>query len=158
MLPDLHRGRVREMRWRARTTGLDAAGMRSYALQHTRTLLRRLAFQVNQTARLGDADAVHDLRVAIRRFTQCLRVFEQYFPKAEPRKVRRKLKTIMELAAAVRDRDIAVDLLKASGIPKGATVLAVLTRERKQAEEELLEAIRRSSRDNFSSKWRERLG
>ena len=142
---------------RKRTVGPEAAGMRTYALQQSRTLLRRLAFQVTHTARSGDADSVHDLRVAIRRFNQCLRTFAQYYPKPEARKIRHKLKAIMASAAAVRDRDVAMELLKQAGIPKQAKAMASLKKERKQAEQELLQLVRRAGRDNFSRKWRVKL-
>ncbi len=145
------------MRRRAAASGVEATPIRNYALQQTRTLLRRLAYQVNQTARTGSEDAVHDLRVSIRRFTQCLRTFEQFIPKNEARKVRHRLKALMKLAATVRDHDVAMDLFKDAGIPKGAKVLTVLKKQRSQAEKELLDAIRRSSHDNFSRKWREKL-
>ena len=132
--------------------------MRQYALQQTRTMLRRLAFQAIQTARQGDSEAVHDLRVAIRRFAQCLRLFEHYFPEGEARKIRHKLKRIMTATAAVRDRDIAAALVEAAGIPKQARVMAAIHKERQQAEHELMEIIRRARHDSFSRKWRLKLG
>ena len=138
-------------------TEAKGTGMRNYARQQTRTLLRRLAYQVSQTARNCEADSVHDLRVAIRRFTQCLRVFEPYFPEGEGAKIRHKLKAIMQAASAVRDRDIAMDILRKAGIPQQSKMAAALHAGRKQAERDLLKAIRRSSRNNFSRKWRERL-
>jgi CHAD domain-containing protein len=131
--------------------------MRAYAQQQTRTLLRRLAYQVNQTERLGDADSVHDLRVAIRRFTQCLRTFEQFYPKGEARKIRHKMKTIMQAASEVRDHDITLDLLKDAGIPKKSKAGAAIDKQRKQAEKKLMDVIRQSSHDNFSRKWRTKL-
>ena len=131
--------------------------MRTYALQQTRTLLRRLAFQVNHTARLGDEDSVHDLRVAIRRFSQCLRVFPQFLPKSESKKIRQKLKQVMRAAAEVRDRDVAAALLENAGVPKRAKALATLQKERKQYEQDLMQLIRHASRGNFSRKWRARL-
>jgi len=144
-------------RRRTSAAGVEAAPIRAYGLQQTRTLLRRLAYQVNQTARTGSEDAVHDLRVSIRRFTQCLRAFEQFIPKNEARKVRHRLKAVMKLAATVRDHDVALDVFKEAGVPKGAKVLVVLKKQRAQAEKGLLDAIRRSSHDNFSRKWREKL-
>jgi CHAD domain-containing protein len=131
--------------------------MRASAQQQTRTLLRRLAYQGNQTIRLADKDAVHDLRVAIRRFTQCLRIFAQFFPKGEAKKIRQHLKTIMQAASTVRDHDITLDLMKDAGISKKSKVAAEVDKQRKQAEKELMDAIRRSSRNNFSRKWRTKL-
>jgi CHAD domain-containing protein len=138
-------------------TGSEAAPIRAYALQQTRTLLRRLAFQVSLTARQGDPDSVHDLRVAIRRFTQALRVFGQFFPLAQSKKIRRKLKAIMNEAATVRNLDITIDRMKDAGIAGRSQAVAALKKERKQAEQRLLDSIRRSSRNNFSRKWREKL-
>jgi CHAD domain-containing protein len=131
--------------------------MRAYAQQQTRTLLRRLAYEVGQTVRQGDADSVHDLRVAIRRYAQCLRVFHQFFPKGEARRIRHKLKTVMQAASAVRDHDITLDLFKEAGLSKHTEPGAVIDRQRKQAEKKLMDTIRLSSRDNFSRKWRTKL-
>jgi CHAD domain-containing protein len=131
--------------------------VRAYVEQQTRTLLRRLAYQVNQTVRLGDADSVHDLRVSIRRFTQCLRVFAPFFPKREARKIRHKLKSIMQAASAVRDYDITLDLFEEAGISSKSPEAAIIDRRRKQAEKTLMDVIRRTSRDNFSRKWRTKL-
>jgi CHAD domain-containing protein len=142
---------------RTKTVGAQATPIRGYAQQQTRTLLRRLAYQVNQTIRLSDKDSVHDLRVAIRRFTQCLRIFVQVFPKGEAKKIRQNLKTIMQAASAVRDHDITLDLMTDAGISKKSKMGATIDKQRKQAEKELLGMIRRLSHDNFSRKWRTKL-
>src|SRR5947207_6945832 len=118
---------------RSKPAAGEAMAMRSYAQQQTRTLLRRLAFQVSQTGRDGDADSVHDLRVAIRRFTQCLRSFAQFFPKGEAKKIRQKLKMVMQTASAVRDCDITLDLLKDAGINKKSKSGSTIDKQRKQA-------------------------
>lgn len=128
--------------------------MRAYALQQARTLLRRLAFQVSRASRPGDPDAVHDLRVAIRRFSRCLRVFSQFLPHGKTRRVRRELQDIMDLAAAVRDRDIALELLREAKVPAGAAVAVTLRRERQDAETKLRAGVRRLGREGFSQKWR----
>jgi CHAD domain-containing protein len=136
---------------------VEGVAMRAYVEQQTRTLLRRLAYQINQTVRLGNPDSVHDLRVSIRRFTQCLRVFAQFFPKGEARKIRHKLKTIMEAASQVRDYDITLDLFENAGISRKSREAAVIDGQRREAEQNLMDAIRRSGRDNFSRKWRTKL-
>jgi CHAD domain-containing protein len=131
--------------------------MRPYAHQQARTLLRRLAYELTQTARHGDTDSVHDLRVSIRRFSQCLRVFGQFLPGSEAKKIRRQLKEIMRVASEVRDHDITLDLLENAGIPKNSRVAAAIVKQRKQAEKTLISVLRHSSHDNFSSKWRAKL-
>jgi len=70
-----------------------------------------LAFQINQTVKSRGVEAIHDLRVATRRFSQVLRVFKPCFRGKESRKIRRELKQIMELAGEVRNCDIALKLV-----------------------------------------------
>jgi CHAD domain-containing protein len=142
---------------RTRAAGAEAMTARAFAQQQTRTLLRRLAYQVNQTARQGDADSVHDLRVSIRRFTQCLRTFAPFFRKVEAKRIRHKLKVIMQAASEVRDHDITLDLFEEAGIGKHSKAATLIDKQRKQAEKELMTVIRQSSRDNFSRKWRTKL-
>jgi CHAD domain-containing protein len=142
---------------RASPAGAQTTQIRAYAQQQTRTLLRRLAYQVNQTIRLGDKDSIHDLRVAIRRFSQCLRIFAQFFPRGEAKKIRQQLKTIMLAAAAARDHDITLELLNDAGITKKSKGAAAIEKQRKAATKQLMDAIKGSSRDNFSRKWRTKL-
>lgn len=136
----------------------DSAALRIYALQQTRTLLRRLAFQINRAGRAGDAGTVHDLRVAIRRFSQCLRLFEQCYPGGHGRKILRKLKAVMQAASAVRDRDVALELMSAAGLAPDSKAVTAVKKERKQAERDLMQSIRRTGKSNFSRKWRAKLG
>src|SRR5260370_29156551 len=106
--------------------------MREFALQQTAVLLRRLAFEVNRAAKNGDRAAVHDLRVAIRRFSRGLRLFAQFYPAGSRKKIRRQLAGLMQAAGRVRDRDIALQLLAEAGVPSQAAVVAGLEDERPQ--------------------------
>ena len=57
--------------------------MREYALSQTAYLLRHLSAQIarlQETGRDQDAEAIHGLRVAIRRLRQCLLIFRQLYP------------------------------------------------------------------------------
>src|ERR1700686_5437243 len=81
---------------------------RQFGSDQAGSLLRHLAFQINRTGKLCNADAVHDVRVAIRRFTQTIAVFEAYFPGKDMRKIRRRLKKIMGAAGEVRNSDVAL--------------------------------------------------
>jgi CHAD domain-containing protein len=131
--------------------------MRDYARLQTAILLRRLAYQLNRAARNGDAESIHDLRVAIRRLSRCLRVFSPFFPDGSWKKVRHRLAELMEAAGKVRDRDIALQLLAEAGIPARAAVATRLAGERRKVSHELLLEIRRWKGRNFSRKWRSRL-
>src|SRR6185503_15069163 len=86
--------------------------IQTYAAGQGSKLLRRLAHRVHQAASAPDPDAVHDLRVAIRRFQQFLRVFRQFLPGVTAKKIRRRLRKIMKSAGKVRNRDIAAMLLQ----------------------------------------------
>ncbi|HEY2016502.1 MAG TPA: CHAD domain-containing protein [Bryobacteraceae bacterium] len=131
--------------------------MRDYARLQTAILLRRFAFQVNRAARFGDSDSIHDLRVSIRRLSRCLRVFSQFYPNRSWKKIRAQLGELMDTAAKVRDRDIALELLTAARIPRNAPVVTRLQAERQRAALDLLLEIRRWKGRNFSQKWRSAL-
>ncbi len=132
--------------------------MTEYVRQQSAILLRRLAFEVNRTSRNADPDTIHDLRVAIRRFSRCLRVFSQFFPGRSWKKARRRLGDLMEATGEVRDRDIALKLLKHAGAPPDAGGIAFLSRERGDASRRLVAELQAWKHDNFSRKWREELG
>jgi CHAD domain-containing protein len=131
--------------------------MRDYARLQTAILLRRLAYQLNRAAHSGDADSIHDLRVAIRRLSRCLSVFAPFFPSDSSKKIRRQLAELMQAAGRVRDCDIALQLLAEAGIPAHAASAARLAGERRKASHELLLEIRRWKGRSFSKKWRSRL-
>jgi len=131
--------------------------MREYARLQTAVLLRRLAFQVNRASRFADADSIHDLRVAIRRLSQCLRVFAQFFPGTSAKRVRRQLRGLMRIAGEIRDRDIAAGLLAAAGVSRRAAIATRLEAERRAAVHDLVLEIRRWQSQGFSRKWRSRL-
>ena len=132
--------------------------IRDHAVGQASTLLRRLAFQANRTARSSDAGSVHDLRVSIRRLAQCLRVFGQFFPRESGKKFQHRLSAVMDLASAVRDRDIAMEFLVAARIPSDSALVKVLSQERAGAERALVARLERWRRRGCQEKWRSRLG
>ena len=128
-----------------------------YAGAQASRRLDRFAFELRRAAKSGDADAIHDLRVAIRRLSQCLRVFGQFFPARNSKKIRRRLRRIMDLAAEIRNRDITLALLREAGVNADTSLCLRITEGRKQAELRLIDSIRRWGRREFSAKWRARL-
>jgi CHAD domain-containing protein len=132
--------------------------VRDFAAEQTSTLLRRLAFQASRTAKMPDVDAIHDLRVPIRRLAQCLRVFSQFFPRDRTRKTQQKLETVLDLASKVRDRDIALNLLASAPPLSDSSLQQLLSHERTEAERALVAALERWNRRSFHKKWRSRLG
>ena len=131
--------------------------MQRYARQRASTLLRRLSFRMNRAARLRDADSIHDLRVAIRRFEQCLQIFHQFLPGGH-KKIRRRLRKIMELSGEIRNRDVALGLLKQAGLPSRSALTVRLWRERREIQSRLLASLDRWGNRDLSRKWGSRLG
>src|SRR5215472_17758188 len=110
---------------------------RAFSVDQSTRLLRQLAFQIRQTLHSHDPEAVHDLRVAIRRLTQALAISKSFLPSRAVKKIRRRTKAIMTLAAAVRDCDIALKLVSLSRAEDAATVETKLRTRRADAQKVL---------------------
>src|SRR3984893_14524794 len=100
-------------------------------------LLGKLAFQVRHAAKHPNEKAIHDLRVSIRRLSQCLREFHQFFPRRERKKVLKQLGKVMDLAAEMRNRDVAIELIGKAGRPAESAFVANLRKEREEAKGKL---------------------
>lgn len=126
-------------------------GMHDYAIEQMNGLLTRLAFQAHRAAKHPGSDEIHDLRVSIRRFSQALLVFADFFPKWEAKKVKRMLKRLMQLTSEIRNRDIALEFLAKH---QQVNHRQRLERERSDYERQFAEMLRRWSTRDFSAKWR----
>jgi CHAD domain-containing protein len=126
----------------------------SYAAEKAGRLLGRLAFQIHHTTKSCDPDAVHDLRVAIRRFAQALAVFKSCFPGKEIRKIRRRLRRIMIVAGEVRNCDIALKILSTSHSAGAASIGLKLRARREESQQGLLSLLKRWMERKSSLKWR----
>jgi CHAD domain-containing protein len=125
--------------------------MDRFARAQAARLLGKLAFQVRHTAKRPDEEAIHDLRVSIRRLSQCVREFLGFFPKHEAKKILKQLGKLMDLAAEMRNRDIAIELI---GKYAGSAFLERLRREREIAKQRLARELVQWRRRDFSRKWR----
>jgi len=131
--------------------------MPAYAALQGAARLDRLAYEIGRTGKSTTPDAVHDLRVGIRRFESCLRLFQDYFPRKEAKKIRKRLRDILELAGRVRDHDIALDLGRQAGLAPAGALLRAWGQQRKQAAQELTLVLRAALKNDLSTKWRRRL-
>jgi CHAD domain-containing protein len=131
--------------------------MHEYVRLQTGILLAGLASQVNRAARTGDAEAIHDLRVAVRRLSRCLRVFAQFYPARSSKPMRRRLGGLMDACGSVRDRDIAIELLEKAGVPAASPLVRQLDRERRAADEEMRRELRRWKARGSWRHWRAQL-
>jgi CHAD domain-containing protein len=88
----------------------------------------------------GDAEAVHDLRVATRRLQEVLDLFEPVLPGKETRRVRRRARSIRHHFAEVRDKDVLHELVRAlrpaTPASQRAAVAALERTLRDQADDE----------------------
>ena len=125
--------------------------IRDYAIEQMNHLLSRLAFEVHRAAKQPGPDEIHDLRVSIRRFSQGLSLFSDFFPAWEVKKVTKRLKRMMRLTSQIRDRDITLEFLPAT---KQTARRRRFARERSAFEREFSEMVRRWSARDFSAKWR----
>jgi len=126
----------------------------AFARVQSRARLKRFLAQVRGAARHPeDAEAIHDLRVSIRRFTQCLRAFRAVFDPKPLKKLRRRLRKLMDTCAAVRTCDVAMDVLKEAGVANGRSAsISRLAGARAEAELSLRERLKRV-RKGKASQW-----
>jgi CHAD domain-containing protein len=128
-----------------------------YAADQTVRLLDRLAFQLCAARHSYNPEAVHDLRVAIRRFSQALVVFKRWFRRKDLKKIRKSLKALMSAAGAVRDCDIALKFILEIQ-PHAADDLEKGIRGRRDGAENALQAeASRRQVYKWSLKWRSML-
>jgi len=133
-----------------------AAPIREFAIQAVDRLLTSLVFAIHNAARVKDPDAIHDLRVSVRRFTQSLIAFEEFFPHREVKRIRGRLRKLMRLSSQVRNRDIALEFLS-SETDKRPARDALRTRmeiERLAHEQQFAALLERWRSREFSARWR----
>lgn len=116
--------------------------LRDFVNQRLNQLDEKVQQESVRTAAAPDADAIHDLRVSVRRHTQALRAMQKILPKEEVKRKRTQLRRTMDLTAEVRNRDIALELLAAAGIDGPSRLSAKLRRQRNTAAKALVRALK----------------
>ena len=127
--------------------------MSEYAIAKTLALMDDLLVALKLAAEAPDEEAVHKLRVAIRRFQQALRLFGQYLKAGGVEKIKAKLQVIMEIAGELRNRDIAIGLTTEAG---GNAI--ALADQRAEYDQHLATAVRPLVDPALARKWRRQLG
>jgi CHAD domain-containing protein len=101
-----------------------------------------------------DPDALHDLRVAVRRSRSLQRQLRGAFPAAELRRVRAELKLVQGVTGEPRDLDVLLDEL---GEPAGGGALeplrAVLRERREEARDAMVRALRSERCGQLLESW-----
>jgi CHAD domain-containing protein len=128
--------------------GVDA---RHFAVQQAHQQLRHLGLQINRAIKSSSAVAVHDVRVAIRRFTQTIAVGRAYFhdlPK------HRRIKKMMTAAGEVRNCDVALKLIAKSRVPHSVQLRAKMQSRRKESARLLALELRKWTERKIALQWR----
>lgn len=73
------------------------------------------AAEIERSRSALGVDEVHDLRVALRRYNEALRLFEPWTGRRYSKALRERMKPLRQTAGEVRDLDVAGDLLRKSG-------------------------------------------
>lgn len=141
----------------ARRAAWDQPAM-EFARTETQTRMGRFFAELERAAAHPDEEAVHDLRVSIRRFSQALRIFAPLLPAKAVRKIRARLKVVMDAAAVVRDLDVGVEALEDLGLDPAEPLIAGMRGERRRGEYFLLGQIHLLRAEELEASWRERLG
>jgi CHAD domain-containing protein len=103
----------------------------------------------------SDPEAVHDIRVALRRLQAAMRMFRACYPPRKLRRYRLRLRKLLRALGAVRDEDILIDALSNHGKAAPEAVnktLARLVAERRTVQQQervksllLLDKLRRAN-------------
>jgi CHAD domain-containing protein len=136
---------------------MEQSSMTQYARQQTAQLLERLSAALTSAATEAGADSIHDVRVALRRLSRCLRVFEPFYPEGSSKKMRRRIRALLTAAGAVRDCDIAIELAGHAGLASRNPLVVQLTRRRRVAGRDLLAEVRRWKHRDYPRKWSSKL-
>lgn len=117
--------------------------MKDYARAQVDARRERVREEWGRAAVNPDDDAIHDLRVAIRRLSQAYRVFGPLVPGKEAKRARKDLRPVRKLAGDVRDCDIAIELLREAGLPDESKVIADLANRRRKRMDKLARRLAR---------------
>jgi CHAD domain-containing protein len=126
--------------------------IRQFALAKTRDLLGSAVKAIGKAAESPDEEAVHKMRVSIRRLQQAIRLFRQFLPKRGVKRVRADLKRLMEPAGELRNHDIALKLLRQGNGP-----VSHMKERRIIAKHALAATLSSVARDDQGRRWSEML-
>jgi CHAD domain-containing protein len=131
--------------------------IRQYARAELGARLERVLAELERAVATPDADAVHDLRVSIRRYLQGARVFGALLPGKARRKVRDQLREVLDAAGGVRDCDIMLELLTAEGLPEQHPVRTEIGLARLKSEAVMTYLVRRLAAEAPGPQWLKKL-
>ena len=132
---------------------LAQLAMKPFACDRLRNLLERVESEWRNCATKADADAVHDFRVALRRFGEAMRMFKALMPKAGYKQVKAERKQVMRFAGTARDVDIARESFVYSDLTIPPDLDGFLANERALAEAALRAALAVGLESSVWKRW-----
>jgi CHAD domain-containing protein len=136
---------------------LAELSLHAFAADRLTFQLGRVGEEWGKCARSADASSIHDLRVALRRFSEALRLFKNRFPKAARNHVRSEIRQIMNLAGNTRDIDITRESFALADATLTPELTLFLENERAIAEAALRAALAVGLSTDFGRRWTETL-
>lgn len=85
-----------------------------------------------------DMEAIHQLRVSIRRLTEATRSLERWVKRGRAKKLRARLRPVMKAAGAARNLDIAMELCMDAPVESAPAVVEALAGKRTKAAHRLV--------------------
>lgn len=129
-----------------------------YALAQTRARLKRVTATLRRAAKHPeDPRANHDLRVAIRKFSQCLRTFRGLFDPPPVKNMRKRLRELMDVCGAKRDYDVGLQVLDEAGLPPDSPVILQFREHRDSGLRALAQYLGEKRNRGMTDKWRKQL-
>jgi len=104
--------------------------MREFAEAQVNARLERVVAEIERMRTEMTEDAFHDLRVSIRRLAQALRLFGELLGKKAARALRQQVRPLLKCAGEVRNRDIAIAIVRRSKTPGAPALVRTLKEER----------------------------
>jgi CHAD domain-containing protein len=133
-------------------------GAAEFARLETEARMTRFFAELERATRTPDEEAVHDLRVSIRRFSQALRIFAPLLPGKAVKRIRGRMKVVMDAAAVVRDLDVGMQELAGLGVEAEDPVVVQMRAERRRGELFLVGQVCLLRAEDLEGDWRRRLG
>jgi CHAD domain-containing protein len=129
-----------------------------FARLETEARMAKFFAELERAAAHPDEDAVHDLRVSIRRFSQALRIYAPMLPGKAVKRIRARMKVVMDAAAIVRDLDVGMESLAALGVEPDDPLITRMKEDRRRSEWAMLGKVYLLRAEDLEGDWRERLG
>ena len=128
--------------------------MKNYVRQQTDLKIDRVLAELDRTREQPSEEAIHDLRVSIRRLSQALRLFGELLGEKRARKLRNRLRPVLKAAGEARNRDVALLILAEAKVADTGDVVAAIEAEREKYVQTLVTLVRSLEGIELHTEWK----